>query len=243
MQGIEEAESTVVEGFVGYSFGSTRLAYMGERQLDWAVLVRPFPVGASGIELINSRTEQVSNIFEGSAPVSESPFEPEDASGSIPVNDFDYISAEIALGYLSSEEIDQYAPVLSGRADDNLARRLSDSFWLRYGENSISPAYLSYISEVCEVAQGWDTGGSSLSGHEAIITRIHEPCVEIGREYNEYRIEANDICIVVSENDPLASKDLVKSSLSYIPDDKWMESNEVSHRSSDGTLECLDRVL
>lgn len=66
---IEESESVSVNGFLGYSFGSARLSYLENWEFDWVSLIRPFPVGASGTKLMESRSNQVGNIYEKIKPI------------------------------------------------------------------------------------------------------------------------------------------------------------------------------
>ncbi|GHC71642.1 hypothetical protein GCM10007079_04200 [Nocardiopsis terrae] len=244
---IEESESVSVNGFLGYSFGSARLSYLENWEFDWVSLIRPFPVGASGTKLMESRSNQVGNIYEKIKHNSEEEIISKDApSRSIEVDEFDYLSAEIAVGYLDSEDISSYSGQLNSRSNDYLAGQLSDSFWMRYGEMSISPGYLAYLSEVCAVSDGWEPTSYSEHSHMSILEGMHLPCSSIDSEEGGksiLSISAENFCIVVADADPLTEPWLVRDSFGSIENGTWINSEEVSHSSSDGTTECLDAVV
>ncbi|WP_160050749.1 hypothetical protein [Nocardiopsis sp. FR4] len=241
VEAIEIKEDVKVKAFLGYSFGSARLSYLEGRDLDWVTLIRPFPVGASGEELINSRANQAQKIISN-METSRLPGGNNLNGRSIPVEEFDYISAEIALGYLTPREISVYSDKLRERQDDQLAGELSDSLWLRYGESSMSPAYLSYLSEVCNITSGWPQEEYSSHSHLSVISGMHTPCSFMDGQYQDFSVSSKETCVVVSENDPLTDPGLIRRYFEEIEDVTWIESKENSHHSSDGTMECLNAI-
>lgn len=243
VQEIENTEGIHVSAFLGYSFGSARLAYLGDVEFEWISLIRPYPVGASGEDLTSTRARQASRIFPEENANDVKPHTYSEVEGrSISVNEFDYLSAELAVGYYSPESIESYSHDLSSRSNDRLAGQLSDSFWLRYGEDRISPGYLAYISEVCRLSESWPEVEYDSNNHMAILSRMHSPCLEIEGSNLELSTTSDNFCVVLSESDPLTSPQLIRDSMN-LPDDAIMiNSKEISHGSSDGTVECVQVV-
>lgn len=52
---------------------------------------------------------------------------------SFPVDEFDYASAEVALGYLSGDQLKVAESALHEQDSPTLVGELSDSLWMRYG--------------------------------------------------------------------------------------------------------------
>ncbi|WP_146159354.1 hypothetical protein [Allonocardiopsis opalescens] len=242
---IEATESIELNGFLGYSFGSARLSYLAEVELDWIALIRPFPVGVAGEELLGARVEQSDGLLDDFERSDHEFMSSNVANRHLPVEAFDYASAELALGYLPGDEITDSAREIAGRSDHELAGRLSDSLWLRYGENSISSGYLAYLAEVCRIAAPWadDQGDESPVAH--VLASLHAPCRDFTRPPGEpARIEATaeNVCVVTSDQDPLVPDTLIRRYLHFDNEVDWLESPDGSHSAQDGTVECLESV-
>ncbi len=240
---IEEHENISLRGFIGYSFGSQRIAYLEGRDMGWAVLVRPFPVGASGSELLSSRLKQTKRL-RSLYSESETGGQPEGLPPNSETSTFDYASAELALAYLNQTQLQSRGPDIFARQNDALAARLSDSLWLRYGVDSISPGYLAYLSEVCVREGTWEISEGSQVAN--VLNSLHAPCSSIeetGKVSRSGPAEVPDeTCIVTSETDPLASESLIKEYIGQNENTSWLDSPEDSHVAQDGTSECLREV-
>lgn len=243
---IEQAEGIDIVGFVGLSFGSARWSYLeGDTKLEWATLVRPFPVGVSGTEIVARRAEMIEAIVEREAknlgPATAPP--PTTRARSLPVTDFDRASARVALGYLDPVESAELAPGVLNGQDTEAIGSLSDDLWQRYGETDLSPAYLAYLDEVCTIAQDWPAELDAVDTVVDVLTAAHLPCQYVPYSSAAPRSDATPprrTCLVLSPNDPVspvAPLDLIENGVAVV------EARSADHGSVEGLDECLRRVV
>jgi hypothetical protein len=228
-------------GFVGYSFGSARLAYLApdlaQRPLEWVALAHPFPVGASANELITARADATRLLAAGSgAGATGSADRP--TRRRLPVTRFDELSAMVELGYLpDAAQPAAIADITSGRRSATVAD-LSDQLWQRYGTDSLAPGYLAQLDELCPLlGQPTITGNGSVA---AILGTMLLPCGARGAPPPRSALGATSVCIVLSPADTVTPAALVerayRQSSPYV---RFVATAAHSHRSADGLDQCL----
>lgn len=247
MSRIAQSESLELNGFIGHSFGSARLAYLSSLNLKWAVLTRPFPVGATGREIISSRAaladQVVTNLNLAIAHPSAAAAGDVVAGRSLKVTDFDRLSAQLRVPYLSDEQRRTLPGILLGAEGPAAVAELSDSVWQRYGNYELSPAYLAYLDETCAVAGQWprnagNEGSASLTG---ILLSAHLPCGDATPK--KVRIPAGiPICAVTSKADAVTSEDLFRQVTDQYRNITLLESARPSHESVDRLDDCYKMI-
>lgn len=236
---ISQKEGVGVNGFFGYSFASVRASYI-DLPLDWAVFVKPYPVGVPGNEIVSERQ----SVLSGSDIINEedlSSVQIEDRF--FPVDQFDYATAEVALGYLSGEQLRAGEDALRNQDNPALIGELSDSLWMRYGVSSISPGYLAYLQEVCQLGSDWeDIGSDRQIDSSGILSRIHSPCVTDTPARPMKEVTADSICIISSDQDPVAPGNLLSRSAGFKGEVIRVEANTVSHSANEDVDTCFAQV-
>ncbi|MEV7098019.1 hypothetical protein AB0M80_34745 [Amycolatopsis sp. NPDC051045] len=229
-----------LDGFVGMSFGSVRLSYLTDPRPAWSVLVRPFPVGATGTEVIDSRAQRTAAIVlesgNGTAVTANS-----DNAGR-----FDLLSALVELGYLDDRQAADLLPHLTHGDAPALAHTLAGQLWQTYGDGDLSAGFLAYLDEMCRVAAPWP-GSAAPAGDlltvavGTVLAAAHRPC---GSETPPRPVVSGTdrMCLVVSATDPVASEALVRRQYAALKQVRWVRSAVRSHSSLDGLAGCLDQV-
>ncbi|GHD37078.1 hypothetical protein GCM10007147_44870 [Nocardiopsis kunsanensis] len=241
---VEKEEGISINGFLGFSFGSTRANYLSDWDFSWSVLVRPYPTGIQGAELIDMRAQQISDLAVGGQEAIESSDPVDVSERTLPVENFDYLSAELALPYVSEEFMNSYASQLADRNSPKLAAELSDSFWYRYGEESISPALLAYLGETCAAAEPWNLEGRGFDefSHEAILADLHSICSSL--EFSgggDFEVSSEFSCVVASD-DYLTSLEAVEKEIEFDGESVWITPEESSHSSQEGLDDCMNMI-
>jgi hypothetical protein len=240
---VERREGIAVGGFVGLSFASVRWSYLAARSLDWSVLLRPFPLRATGRELVAARAEATAALADAVAtgrPASGAAAPTSGGSArSLPVTGFDRLSALVGLAYLDRAELARLGPgVVSGR-DRATIGALSDRLWLRYGDDQISPAYLAYLDEVCGATGSWPAPPSRVGTVGGVLGAAHLPCRAVaGRPLP--RPATGRLCLVTSPTDAVTPE--APARRSFPTSVAWVRSTDRSHSSFDGLPACLERV-
>lgn len=229
---------TRVVGFVGHSFAAQRLAYLsdslGGAFLQWAVLIRPFPVGVGLHQLIDARATLTEAAVGNPAPLHESVTVP---GRSVPVSEFDYWSALAGLGYVSEADWPQALGAVVGGDDLSLVGGLSDQLWMRYGVDDLSPGMLAQWQEVC--ATDPDFVWHQESGVASALNALYAPCAHAEFEGENYLDWSKRICVTTSERDLVTPAELVRDAFARA---QIVEVEERSHGSLQGLDECLARV-
>lgn len=232
-------------GFLGHSFASARLAYLTDtsvgKSLQWAVISRPFPVGTSIDELIESRAAAVKDYL-GEFAFEHDPDEID--TRSLAVTDFDYWSALIGLGYVHDDNLLLAINALSSGTDPATVGALSDQLWMRYGIDSISPGMVAQMQEVCSATLPSESSTESIpridDGPEGILTAQMLPCTSFGASTDNLGFQENlPICVAISNQDLVAPADLANK---YFQPYEIVETASRSHGSSDGWEECQQKI-
>lgn len=234
---IERKHDIRVTGFIGASFGSVRWATSNPDRYEWVVILRPFPVGATGAELLEARAA----VIDEAAPVSAYPTVPPEGtalpSRSAPVSPLDVVSARVAAGRSAEPPQD-----LAGVA------HLSDGFWQRYGRDSLSPALLAYWQEVCAAtgpwgASTWDGTAEDVNG---FLASFHAPCngmkVDAMPEPTPSSVDPERTCVVVSDLDSVTPAALSRPIFERLGT-HVVESGVAAHESLDGLEACIEKVV
>jgi hypothetical protein len=238
-------EAIEPSGFVGFSFGIARYNYLAStsvgEKLSWAVLARPFPVGTDATSFVRQRASLIEKHF-GKAPAA---FQPASVSSrSLPVTMFDELSAIVGLEYAPDEDRAAVSRAVMGVKDPEVIGQYSDNLWHRYGTDSISPAYLAQLDEVCAATTASDKLPLALAGHPyaRVLAETMLPCA--GEPSPPLRLRQVPTCVVASKGDPVVAGDasvgLIRRS---VKNASIIESSEPSHQSQDGLSSCLTKVV
>jgi hypothetical protein len=240
---IATREQLTVQGFVGHSWASVRLAYLGPGAVSWAVLSRPFPVGVAADNVIAARAALIEATFLGGAP-----YQADIAVGgrSLPVSAFDVASAKVALFFRGDEDIRRTVSQWREVVDPTLAGNLSDEFWMRYGQASVSPAMLAHVQETCrtvgplgEPADAFDS--STVTG---VLSAAFRLCGPRGpRLPLALDLAGTRTCLVSSAGDTVTPDALVRRFAATAGLESIVESLATSHSTMDGVTTCLGQVL
>ncbi|WP_158632389.1 hypothetical protein [Micromonospora sp. Llam0] len=233
---ISDGEGLELKGFVGRSWGAVRLTYLSPSALDWAVLVRPFPVGADAQTLLSSRVDLVHDIGpSGSAIDAPQPIE----GRSIPVTEFDRLSAAVELSYVDDAYRTQHAAGVLAGTDYERIGLLSDRLWGRYGESSLSPGYLARLQEICANVGPLSDFGPSIESVRDVLAASQLPCTGITHRIPHVGAGAARTCVIKSKLDAVTPADLIEESYAENDNIWWVESTQQSHGSFDGLSACL----
>lgn len=228
---ISEAEETSVVGFIGSSFGSVRRAYLDE-PVDWTILLRPFPAGAAATEFLARRAALISGNVDHDLTVTE-----DLPNRSLPVVGADWLAAHVAA-----------AATARPPEDPRDAAALSDTFWQRFGEQSISHSHLAHWSEVCSALTAWNDldppAERGLSDVAGFLHHYYAPCLYGDRASKQLELPAAPwphSCAVVGALDPVTPPVATSKISSTV--EAVVESPDPSHHSADGLERCLDAVI
>jgi hypothetical protein len=239
IQAISSRHSLVIKGFVGQSWGSVRLSYLGSARIDWAVLLRPYPLGVSADALVEERSRLLDKL---AAPVQRMNAV-RTSDRSVEISQFDQFSAVVGLGYVDDESVPALLPgIRNGTALGEIGR-LSDMLWMRYGTDSISPGRLAQIQEQCSVIG--PTSGSLAPGTADVrwvIAAQLAPCGSLPRTpTNPW--PTSRVCVVSSPLDTVTPDALVHQAYGTTSSGiERVQSAKRSHSSFDGLETCLERV-
>jgi hypothetical protein len=242
---IADKEAIEPSGFVGFSFGIARYNYLaagslGEK-LAWAVLARPYPVGTDAASFVRQRASLIEKQF-GKAPA-EFPTASV-ASRSLPVTMFDQLSAIVGLEYAPDGDRAAVSRAVTGVKDPEVIGQYSDNLWHRYGTDSVSPAYLAQLDEICAATTASDKLPLALTGHPyaQVLAETMLPCA--GAPSSPLKLKPVPTCVVASKGDPVVAGDtsvgLIRRS---VKNASVIESSEPSHQSPDGLSACLTKVV
>jgi hypothetical protein len=234
-------------GFVGQSFGSVRLKYltsMNPRQsLEWAALSNPFPVGVSANELISARAYAITKRFAVLTDGNGSLSPLASSNRSLPVSEFDALSAKVELGYLGAEEQAQAARDIASGTRPAVVARLSDRLWQRYGSDQIAPSYLAQMDEVCSAMT---TGRPQTeTGLEKVLWQTLAPCLDsLATKHTKLSLGKARTCVAVSPNDTVTPKELSAKVFHGSAENlRWETQEAGGHRSADGLRNCLSWAI
>lgn len=236
VRAIEKHDQIRVRGFVGHSWGAVRMTYL-DRSLDFAALVRPFPVGVSADRLTDARSQLTATI-----PAAAAQAAPAQVQGrSLPITVFDRLSAVVGLGYVDDAHLEESRAEVSAGHDTPLTGSLSDQLWKRYGVSSVSPALLAQLDEMCPVAGTLPGAPETISSAHDVLAAQLIPCRSVPQRAVTARTAAKT-CVVSSRFDSVVPDALVRSAFTR-ENVMIMESTEHSHGSFDGLDRCLATLL
>ncbi|MBL7262159.1 hypothetical protein [Paractinoplanes lichenicola] len=239
LEAVEQKEDLSYVGFIGQSFGSTRLSYLSRsslrQDLRWAILSRPFPVGASAEELFQARGAAVRQSLKDLRPDQGNPRRAADTS---PGATFDRLSAEIELGYLYGDSQDEAAADVFNGVSETLTR-LSGQLWQRYGEDEISPAYLAQLDELCNALGPSEV--NSIDAVEDVLSAQLMPCRSAGATPTASgSLGSIPLCVSAADDDTVAPGALAKRKLeSMSTETMWLDLTSAPHFPTDGVERCL----
>nr|CTQ91123.1 hypothetical protein [Kibdelosporangium sp. MJ126-NF4] len=232
---INREHGTRLSGFIGHSWGSVRLAYLGGDAVVWSILLRPFPVGVGADRLIEARTNAINGAIGAVTPIA--PGQVRDRS--LEVTAFDQLSAVVDLGYVSSQSYDSTAEAVYSGARKEQIGKLSDALWGRYGTDFLSPGNLAQFQEVCSVVGASSRRVSTITSPSDVLLARHAPCGEMRRQELS-ATTASKACVVTSKRDSVAPDALVREVYGKTADGvRFVVSEERSHSSFDGIEACL----
>lgn len=232
-----------LEAFVGSSFASMRLAYLGARDIEFgrAILLNPFPWGAD-VDEINSHRAQMLRSMSGAEVVLDRSDEGGEIAGrSVPVSEFDFASAVVEFGYVPEGRRSVAAREFAGGESLKNVGAFSDELWQRFGVNSLSPGMLALWSEGCHA-----TGESSIEPKavgeriDFILWALAAPCdgervrvlrqgMSVAAQADAWKRAQVDTCVVSAKSDSVTPASLVSK---YFPHAHVVETDTASHASS-----------
>ncbi|SNY30365.1 hypothetical protein [Paractinoplanes atraurantiacus] len=238
-------EAIEPNGFVGFSFGIARYNYLAStpagEKLSWAVLARPFPVGTDATSFVRQRASLIEKRF-GKPPAALQPASV--SSRSLPVTSFDELSAIVGLEYAPDGDQDAVARAVTKAKDREVIGQYSDNLWHRYGTDSISPAYLAQLDELCAATTASDKLPAALEGHPyaRVLAGTMLPCA--GEPSAPLDLKPVPTCVVASKGDPVVAGDASVALIRRtVKDASVVESPKPSHQSQDGLSSCLTKVV
>ncbi|HBX76489.1 MAG TPA: hypothetical protein DEG43_02475 [Acidimicrobiaceae bacterium] len=191
---IEDVEGVEVTGSIAVSFGIARVSYLGNRSWTDSVLWKPYPLGEPLDAMLSARAETIRGWL--------------DAIGVEPSTmTFEQASALVALSYRGEHGFKELAGRLIEAPSDNLDRLFRET-WSLYGDHRVSPAFLAYLEETCNL--GGDAGTPGESGGDAIaqvfaVTR--RACGAVprwGKWAGPQALASEGWCFVVSDGDAVS---------------------------------------
>lgn len=231
---IETAHDTQIVGFAGSSFAAARWAYADPRRFDFAVLVRPFPLGVFADTPLGARGE----LIEAAADRIGEPVFGFDVSPDPPEG------RSLTVG-ASDQAVAQIAAAASGLVPAGQAKvgRLADGFWQRFGETSISLALLAYWQEVCGVigaprANPWSGEPRDTTGY---LVSFHQICDRIPAVDLDLPDTAPRLCVVLSVLDTVSPSSLAEAVFAPLGAEV-VYSDDSQHASLDGLDLCFQKI-
>lgn len=230
-----------LSGFVAHSWGSARLSYLAATRPKWAILDRPYPVGAKMTDVVAASAASAASFAATQTQQVQMP--KLDRARSVPVTTFDKVTAIAELGYVEDEIVTNVAPGVVAGTDTERIGLLSDQFWGRYGTMQMSPRILSYLTEVCPFVGRWDmTYPTTLVGDlEAILGSMYLPC---GAGTTAWQPIRGDIrtCVIVSPRDPVSPGSLVRAAFAHGDSVTWIEAPSRAHVTFDQLDTCAQNL-
>jgi hypothetical protein len=238
ISGIREREGLNLRGFVGRSWAATRFTYLDGGAFDFAILLRPYPVGVDADSLIAERARRIDPFRSLGRPLTAGTT----ATRSLPVIEFDRQSAFVELGYADDGYVRKYFEAVRSGRDLEVIGSLSDELWGRYGKDSLSPAFLAQLQEICPQAgapqESVRLPSTSVAG---VIGASLAPCRFVERKPTVPKV-APKTCIVTSPSDSVAPSALIRRMFGKMTGTRWIEVRTSSHGSLDGLESCLTEV-
>jgi hypothetical protein len=238
VRAVEQRDHLTVRGFVGHSWGAARLAYLDSAKLDFAALIRPFPLGADADHLVAARVRKLAEMA-GDTRGDAHPTDARDRS--LPVTRFDEMSAQVELAYVDDPFFAANAAGVLNGADRVLIGTLSDKLWGRYGRDSVSPALLAQLQEICPTTGPTSGSTGEITSVQDVLAAQFSPCRAIART-SAATVTARKTCVVSSALDAVAPGDLAATAYRGNAV-QWVDVPNRSHGSFDGLEICLKTVL
>jgi hypothetical protein len=238
---IARTERLALRGVVASSFGSVRWQWLSQAPtaatVAWVVLLRPYPLGATGSELVGARAAAVTRLLGR-------PLQPLTDTATVdarttPVTRFDQLSAAVELGYV--EDPGALAAVLDGRDLTRIAR-LSDALWLRYGTEDLSPGYVAYLDEVCPTGGTWPDA-EPVESVRGVLVASHLPCRSLPAAAPARSTQPRQpTCVVTSPRDAVTPEPLVRRTYTRWTKVAFVRVAGLAHGSFDGVEQCLAKL-
>jgi hypothetical protein len=238
-------ESLVLDGFIGHSFGSARYSYLGSgpaaHQLKWAILARPFPIGVDAGTFVGDRARLTRELFGNNVDAGRASSA---TARSLEVSAFDELSALVGLAYTAPGDEEQARLAVTRDHNAETIGRFSDNLWFRYGTDSISPAYLAQVDEVCAAMKSPHelesvAGNNSLSG---VIASLMLPCGPSASR--GATLPSTSICVITSKLDPVVAGDTALAMFhGYAGSMISYNSTHAAHNSRDGLGYCVKELV
>lgn len=246
-----------LRGFVGLSFGSVRSAYVRDAGSRFVMLDSPAAIDISATEFLSDIEHSAIQRLEGCGTCAGSGAQlvqqMEDTwraanedqvqlpDRSVAFSGADVGGAALALARTPgdlAQVVDRYRSSIEGPA---YMGDLSDHLWGRYGERSLSPAYLAYLDEVCSVYDGWSEGLSSSILRTEIgrfLVAFHAPCGTMERTAVPVTSSAGYDsvlwgCVVARRGDAVTPLKYAEEWSLVLPDAELHSSPESMHSSGD----------
>lgn len=258
LRSIAATEDLEVEGFVGMSFGAARLTYLEQATVSWAVLVSPSPPPGPAGALYAARMDGVvSTMGEcpgcgdaagGSAAVdaivgelSRRPVA--DPKRSVAVTGADVGPALFSLATATGDDRTTFWTSSDHQRAADIGR-LSDQTWGRYGVDSLSPSYLSYLDEVCAHYSGFDdrTGAKEPAAAAVFLRVFHLPCLGPAAprpvRWNPSDLAGVDLCVIGSDADTITGLRAARAWADAVRGARLVTTSGESHGTEDPGL-CL----
>jgi hypothetical protein len=232
VQAAEEATNSRVTGFIGSSFGATRLTYLDFTSSDFSILVNPFPANSDGDAWLSARAETTRRNFSSAAPLAAQDG-PSVTDRSLPLTAFDVASATVQASYTGPPS---ETPTLDRIAND------SDALWGRYFEHDISAGWLAYWEEACPALRWTSPSERHAAADDVsqILAIMHEPCRSLQRDpMDPVDKPAAASCIAASTRDAVTPIGLVRASWTSRA---FIETDALGHRGMEGLDACWTEV-
>jgi hypothetical protein len=236
---ILDAQHLNLDGFVGSSYASERLGYLRDPAPKWAILLRPYPLAATGQAIARSRAAAIQRFTtQLKLPLRTISGAQSIPGRSVTVTPFDQQAALAELAYVPSAQRARLArAAMLGRPADAIGR-LSDAYWTRYGTNSISLALLAVLDEAC-TNTSWAARYESRL--EALIAAPYQVCREQSQPPIRRPVNGR-VCVVTAPSDLVIPGTLDTDALLGFTPAFRLASGNSDHGSLDGLDRCLKRL-
>ena len=237
---IAAREQLSLVGFIGHSWGSVRLQYLSDSnavRFEWAVLLRPFPVGRSLGSLLGDRV-RIMAAESGSIRllrrVQPSP------QGRL-VTRFDQLSAIAALGYVDDDYFERVSRGVRDGSDQSRIAQLSDQMWRRPKNGAPARSLLAYFQEVCGFAGAVPHPPLAVRRLPDLVRVLHAPCGTFAKNRSVTAVVPPATCVVVGTQDAVTPERLVRAAYGRLHV-AFVTSAVRSHSSFDGLNQCLTQI-
>jgi pimeloyl-ACP methyl ester carboxylesterase len=237
---IAKKRSLHLVGYVGHSWGATRLGYLSDVAFEWAVLVRPYPVGLP-IDDVLDRRESVLRQQQSSM-LARSPASVRDIEQrrALPVTEFDRLSALVEMGYVEGSSRDSVGPGIAHGTNPGRVGLLSDELWGRSGYHNVSPRMLAFLEEACSMAGV--PRDSARDGLGLVLRLQYAACTRDSTRHTATPRTAARLCVVLGTTDSVTPETLGRRAFADVPGVLFATSAVGQHTSFDGIEDCLARV-